>query len=106
MSLLQIRPTLISPRLLNPATLLFNRLSRGIMPRFSRLLIVYDNDEGNNSAPTNRQPQASKDVDTCKYNSFPPTGSTVAVQEKDRGPWTHETIVGNGTETTKEEATK
>ena len=45
MSLLEIGSTLINIRLLSQDTLLFNRPSRDILPRFSRPPIVCSTDE-------------------------------------------------------------
>ena len=55
MSLLHIRSTPVSPRLPIPATLLFNRLARGLLPRFSGPTIICDNDDINHAALTNSQ---------------------------------------------------
>ena len=54
----------------SPVTLMFNRPSRGILPRFTRPPIGCDNDQNNNSALRNRQPQTSIDVSTCKNIPF------------------------------------
>ena len=70
MSLLQIRSTPISPRLLSPATLLLSGLSRCILPRFSRPNIVCHNDESNHTALISSKSQVSKGVDDCG-NIFP-----------------------------------
>ena len=78
-SLLQIRSTPISPGLLILAILLFNRMSRGILPIFSRPPIVCDNDETNYTALENRQPHVSKDVGINNILSLLPAGSPVAV---------------------------
>ena len=50
MSLLQIKSTLLSPGLLNLVMLLFNRLARGLLPRFSRPPIMCYNDVTNHTA--------------------------------------------------------
>ena len=42
MSLLQIRLTPVSSRMPGPATFLLNKLARGLLPRFSRTLFMYD----------------------------------------------------------------
>ena len=57
MSLLKIRLTPVNPKVPNPATLLFNRPARGLLPRLSRTPIIYDNNESNHDALKRRQPQ-------------------------------------------------
>ena len=49
MPLLQLRSTPIGPRLPSLATLLFNRLARSMLQRFSRPPIICDNDERNHA---------------------------------------------------------
>ena len=96
MSFLQIRSTVISPRLPSLAELLFNRLMRGILLRFNRQPIMYDNDESNLSVLIERQAYSNEDKDTGKNITLPPIGTTVTVHWEDGGPWTHGTIVGHG----------
>ena len=67
MSLLQIR-TPISPRLPRPAMLLFNRPSRGILPRFSRPSILCKKMMASILLLTNRNPQMNNATDS-KYLS-------------------------------------
>ena len=50
------------------------------------------------SALIRRQSQQVKMFVLAKYIPFLATGSTVAVQEEDRGLWMHGTIVGQGTD--------
>ena len=76
MALLQIRSTPIIPASL--AMLRFNRLTRGIIPKFSRQLVLYNNDETNLIVHLERQPLANQDADVCKNILFLPIGSTVA----------------------------
>ena len=94
LSLLQIK---LTPGLLSPATLLLNRPSRGILPRFSTPPIVCKNDESNHTAIVNRQPHASKYVDTHK-NICPIYRINFTSTARRWGPWMHGTIVGCGTE--------
>ena len=58
---------------------LFNRLSRGLLQRFSRPTTVCDNDENSHTALTNRQFHSNKEADTYVHISFLPIGSTVVV---------------------------
>ena len=67
MSLLQIRWTLISLGLPSSPTLLFNKLSRDILLRFSRLPTGWDNDESNHSALIKRQLKQMKMLIFTKY---------------------------------------
>ena len=64
MALLQIRSILISPWLPSLATSLFNRATKGMLSKLSRPPILFDNDEGNRTALTNRHPHANKDTFT------------------------------------------
>ena len=93
MALLQTRSTPINPWLPSPATLLFNRLTRGILPKFSRQVMLCDNDERNFIMFLGEQSQANQDINTCKNIPFLPTGSTVAVQGGDGGPWANGIII-------------
>ena len=56
MSLLHTRSTPISSALPSPAMLLFTRLAGGILPRFSRLPIMYNSVEGNHVASKQAAP--------------------------------------------------
>ena len=97
MSLLQIRSTPIIPKIPSLATILFNRLVKGLLPRISSPPIMFDNDESNHAA-VKKEPSSltQKETDTPVNISLLPAGSTVAVQ--DRGPWMHETIIRHGSE--------
>ena len=85
MSLLQIRSTLFSPRSPSLAMLLLNSPSRGTLPRFSRPLIMCNNDESNHTALVNGQSQINEDIDTHKNISFQPTESTVSMKMGEHG---------------------
>ena len=87
-NLLQIRSTLIGPGLPSPTTLLLNQPVRDLTLKFSWPPMAFDNDESNHVTLTKRQPYTNVDIDTCK------TGYTLAIQHKERGPWTHDTIAG------------
>ena len=95
MSILLVRATQISSGLPRPAMLLFNRPSRCILPRFSRLPIGCGTNESKHSALINWQPQTSTGIDTHKIIHFLVTGSTVAVQWEDEGPLIHGIMVGH-----------
>ena len=60
----------VQPKLPSPATLLINRPSRGILPRFSRLSLGCDNDVSNHSTLINRQPQEVKILTLAKVFLF------------------------------------
>ena len=98
MFLLHIRSTPISPLLSSPAMLMFNRLARGLLPRFSTLSIQCDNDESHQTVLQDRHPQSKKETDTHVNISLLHAGSTVVVQFKDFGPWVCGTIIGHGSE--------
>ena len=83
MALLQIRSKQIIPRLLSMATLLFNRQTRGTLPRFNRQLVLCDNDKINLSVLVDRQTNSNEDIGTHKNIPFLPAGSMVAVQWED-----------------------
>ena len=70
---------------------LFNRPAGGLLPRFSWPPIMCDNNESNYAALKGRQPQSTKETDTCINIVLLPAGSNVAVQHKDGGPWMHGT---------------
>ena len=79
-ALLQTRSTPLGQGLPSPATLLFNCLVRGIMPRIDRLPINTDNDDEHHTALVNRQHRNQQDIDTSKNFVSLPIGSTVVVQ--------------------------
>ena len=86
MSLLQIRSTPVSSRLPSPAILMFDRLARGLLPRFNRPPITCDNNKSNHATLKSRQPKSNNETDTHVNFSPLPIESTVAVQCKDGGP--------------------
>ena len=85
MVLLQIRSSLISPRLPSLATLMFNRLTTGMLPQFIKQLVLCDNNENNIIVLTVRQPQSIEDT----HRNIPSLlrGSAVVIQQEDSGPW-------------------
>ena len=83
-TLLQIRLTLISPRLPSLAMGMFNRPARGLLTKFHRPFMLHDNDENNHLALVKRQPHAY--VDTHRNIPFLPLGSNVVMQHEDTGP--------------------
>ena len=86
------------PGLPTPATLLFNRPTRGIVPRFSRSPVLCNNDKSNLTLLVNRWPQFNEDIDTNKNIHFRPTGSTVAVHGEDARLWMYGNVIGHGIE--------
>ena len=90
--------TVLGPRLLSPAMLLFNRPVRGLLPVLSRSMILFDNNGNNHAAPIKRWHHANADIDTCKNLSFLHTKSTVAIQYEGGESWTHGTIVRHGSD--------
>ena len=104
--LLQIRSTPISPRFWSPVMLLFRRLSRDPLPRLSITPMLCNNDEINCTVFTNRQHTSNKETDINADIFLLPSGSTVAVQWKDRGPWMHGMIMGNWLDGTMGDATR
>ena len=52
----------------------------------------------------NRNPNAY--VDTHKNIVFLPTAPTVVRQQEDAGPWTHEIVIGHGSDNHMAEATR
>ena len=66
MAWLQISSTTISYGLPNMAMQLFNRPTRGILPKFSRPPILSDDDKNSHNSPVNRQPHVYVDVDAHK----------------------------------------
>ena len=95
-ALLQIRSTPLGQGLPSPATLLFNCLVGGIMPIIDRSLINTDNDDEYHIALVNRQYRNEQGIDTSKNFVSLPIGSTVVVQWKDGGLWTHGSIQDKG----------
>ena len=63
-----------------------NRQTIGILPKFNRQPVFCDNIEINIIAIIDRQLQGSPDIDIHKSIPFPPTGSTVTVQQGHGGP--------------------
>ena len=87
--LLQIRSTPIGTRLPSPATRLFNRPIRALLPQKNKEPINLNADDKQYEALKAYQDKYLKATDTCK-DSFPfPIGPTVSVQHKDGRPWTH-----------------
>ena len=95
-ALLQIRMTPLGLGLPSPATMLFSHSIRGIMPIISRQPVSINDDEEHYEALVNRQTKNDKNQGTPRNNISISTGSTVVVQCKDGGPWTHGTIEGKG----------
>ena len=62
----------------------------------SRSPISVNNDEEHYEALVNRPVKDDKNQGTPRKYVSIPTGSTVAVQCKDGGPWTHGTLEGKG----------
>ena len=77
------------------AMMLFNCPIRGIMPAIPRLPIGIDNDDEHHKVIIKRQAK-NKDKDTSKNFVYLPLGSTLVVQCKDGGLWTHGMIEGKG----------
>ena len=80
---------LIGAGLLSLAVMLFNRLIRGLLPQMSRDPINVDNDDLHHEALKDCQRKNYKGKDTQKDLRIFIKGATVAVQQEDRGPWTH-----------------
>ena len=68
MSLLQIGSTPVNPRLPSPVTILFNRLARGLLPTFSRHLIMCDNNDNNCVVLRHMQPQWDNETKRNRYS--------------------------------------
>ena len=96
LGLMQIRMMPLGPGLPNPATLLFNHPTRGIMPIIYRILIRIDNGDDHHEALVKRQTKNDTKYDTARIYSVLPIGSTLAVQREDSDRWTLDTIVGKG----------
>ena len=95
MALLQIRTTPLGQGLPSLAMLLFNHLVCGIMPAIDRKPVSIDSDEHHKKL-MHRQGKNQPNNDTSQIFVPIPIGSTVVVQCKDGGPWTHGMIVGKG----------
>ena len=95
-ALLQIRSTPLGPGLLSPTTLLFNCPIRGIMAIINRPPISLNNDNKHYEALFKRQMKNYMNHDTLRNYASIPIGSTVVVQCKDGGHWTHGAIEGKG----------
>ena len=93
LALLQICSVLIGAGLHSPATMLLNRLIRGMLPQMNRDPINQDNDDQHCEALEAHQRKNDRGKNTLKDLPIFITGSTVAVQWKDRGLWTHGVIV-------------
>ena len=63
------------------------------MPKFSRSPVLFANNENNHDTLYQRQPHA--DIGIPQDMSFLPTGSTLAMQCEDWGPWMLGTVVGH-----------
>ena len=96
MVLLQIRTTAVGQGLPSPATLLFNHPVCGIMPVMDRKPINIDNDDEHHKNLMHRQGKNNQNNDTSRILVSIPTGSTVVVQQEDRGLKSHGTITGKG----------
>ena len=96
MALLQIRTTPLGQGFPSLAMLLFNHLVCGIMPVIDRKPVSIDSDDKHYKKLTHRQGKNDPNNYTSQVFVSIPIGSTVAVQWKDGGPWTYETIVGQG----------
>ena len=80
----------------HPGNYTINHPIRGILPIISRPLIDINNDEEHYEALENRQIKYDKNQGTPRNYVSIPTGSTVVVQHKNGGPWTHCTVEGKG----------
>ena len=78
MALLQICTTPLGPGLLSPATLLFNRQVRGIMPILDYKPVGQDCDDDHHGKLIDRQ--LKNDSNTPQVFPYIPIGSAVAVQ--------------------------
>ena len=87
-ALLQLGVIPLETGLPSPAALLFNHPVQGIMP-----LINSKSDDEHYEALATKQRRNNKNYDTVRSHDSFSIGSTVAVQGKDDGPWTHETVV-------------
>ena len=94
MALLQIHAMPLGLGLPSPATWLFNRQVRGIMPVMDCKLIKCDCDDEHQNRLVKRQKKNSNDNATIL--SHIPLGSTVVVQREDDRLWTHRMVVNTG----------
>ena len=76
--------------------MLFNFPIRDIMPVINRPLVGTNNDDEDHKALIGRQSRKDKGKDTSIGFVSLPIGSTVAVQQEDRGLWTHGTVEAKG----------
>ena len=74
LALLQIRSTPLGPRLLKPTMLIFNRLARDLLPMFSRLPMLFDDDDNNDTVDIKRQFLVNIPKDTHENVPFLSTG--------------------------------
>ena len=95
-ALLQIHMTPLGQGLPSSVTMLLNHPIRGIMPIISGPLVDRDNDEEYYEVLVKRQRQNDKKQGTPRNYVSIPIGSTVAVQQKVGGLWTHGTVEGKG----------
>ena len=72
LALLEILSTPISPGLLSWAALLFGRPIRGLEPKLSRFLILFEHNDAHYFTFTQRQRNANKEKDTCRSYLFSP----------------------------------
>ena len=94
MALLQICTMPLGLRLPSPATLLFNRQVRGIMPTLDYKPIKCNCDDEHHNRLVTRQKKNSNDNATTL--SHIPLESTAAVQREDGRLWTHGKVVNAG----------
>ena len=93
---LQIRTIPQGQGLPSPAMLLFNDPVRGIMPVMDRVLINTSYDDVHHKVLVNRQCRNEEGKDSSQNFVSLSIGSTVVVQQEDRGLWTHGTIEDKG----------
>ena len=96
MALLQVRITPLGQGLPSLETLLFNHPVCSIIPVIDRKLVSVENDDKHHKNVMHRQGKNNPNNDASPVFLSIPIGSTVVVQWKDRGLWTHGTIVGKG----------
>ena len=66
------------------------------MPIINRLLIGLNNNDNHYKVLIKRQMKNDENHDTPRIYASIPTGSTVAVQCEDGGPWTNRTVENKG----------
>ena len=76
----------------SPATVLFNRQVRGLLPNIKRSPMVYDCNKDHYNSLKSRQGKLIISNDTLKERKIKPAESTLAVQREDGGPWTRGTF--------------